>query len=618
MTTDTPGATIFYTSSTQQFVNPTHNGGTPTGNTMIYTSPVAVPAHSARYISAVAYENGFLDSNVSQAYEDNLGPVINPLDSPLLNGLSSDPTTSQTSSNASAGSSTPSCPDMTGSNVLFQYCYDAASNVTRRYSYTNAVAQVYVPDNVHRIQERDVVNASGTISSDVYGYDGMNRLTSVDRETGKRDSFGYDYSGQLTSAQYGLVNNANPSRNVGYNWDDAGNRNSISDTGNTTTYHPNNINQYDTSDGVSNGAVHEIASYGGLSYAYIGDTYLAKVTGNGNTYTLYYDALGRCIKRTLNNTTTYYIHDGEKPIQEYKSNGSRAGYNVYGKGIDEILLRADYVIVPGGQGYFYQQDRNGNVTHLTGFSGEVLEKYSYDAFGAPTTTFTSGSYNNRFKFTGREYQSTFAFYEYRARAYHPGLGRFMSEDPKGFDAGDYNLFRYCSNDPLDKSDPMGLETLTSAQTDEQVGNRVVEVSQFIGHQVAEMYREDPIGFILMAATMGRAPEGRGAAPRLRVEPLQPRLMIEGRPVNPHAAYRMSQDHITSEGMSDALRKPLKVTQTEYNERGQPSQQYIGRTTTVVVNPKTGEVVTVWRTGSTDARKLVQQQQPSPAPQKEGR
>ena len=47
-------------------------------------------------------------------------------------------------------------------------------------------------------------------------------------------------------------------------------------------------------------------------------------------------------------------------------------------------------------------------------------------------------------------------YEYRARAYHSGLGRFMSEDPKLFDAGDYNLFRYCHNDPIDFTDPMGL------------------------------------------------------------------------------------------------------------------------------------------------------------------
>jgi hypothetical protein len=32
----------------------------------------------------------------------------------------------------------------------------------------------------------------------------------------------------------------------------------------------------------------------------------------------------------------------------------------------------------------------------------------------------------------------------------------MSEDPKLFDGGDYNLFRYCHNDPIDFTDPMGL------------------------------------------------------------------------------------------------------------------------------------------------------------------
>ncbi len=192
------------------------------------------------------------------------------------------------------------------------------------------------------------------------------------------------------------------------------------------------------------------------TYAYVGDTYLAKVTGGGNSYTLGYDALGRCVKRTLGTTTTYYVYDGEKPILEYDSAGAMDGNNVYGRGIDEIVMRGDYVIVPSGQGYFPQQDHEGSVTHLTSFQGAVIEKYRYDAFGAATTTYSQGTFNNRFLFTGREYAPRFGIYEYRARAYHPGLGRFMSEDPKGFDAGDYNLYRYCANDPLDKTDPMGL------------------------------------------------------------------------------------------------------------------------------------------------------------------
>jgi uncharacterized protein RhaS with RHS repeats len=40
--------------------------------------------------------------------------------------------------------------------------------------------------------------------------------------------------------------------------------------------------------------------------------------------------------------------------------------------------------------------------------------------------------------------------------YQPELGRFLQPDPKQFAAGDYNLYRYCHNDPLNRSDPFGL------------------------------------------------------------------------------------------------------------------------------------------------------------------
>jgi len=40
--------------------------------------------------------------------------------------------------------------------------------------------------------------------------------------------------------------------------------------------------------------------------------------------------------------------------------------------------------------------------------------------------------------------------------YQPELGRFMQPDPKEFAAGDYNLYRYCHNDPVNRSDPFGL------------------------------------------------------------------------------------------------------------------------------------------------------------------
>jgi RHS repeat-associated protein len=261
-------------------------------------------------------------------------------------------------------------------------------------------------------------------------------------------------------------------RTVGYYLDKAGNRTSVTDTlyGNTS-YTPNSLNQYTavTGNTITNGPEHEISAYQNVSYTYINDEHLTSVADGTNSYDLKYDALGRCVKRTLNNNVlTYYIYDGEKPILEYDSAATQVGWNVYGKGIDEILQRIAY----GTGNYFFQQDHEGSVTHLTDTSGVVIEKYRYDAFGLPTIYSPGGTvrsttiYDNRFLFTGREYAATyrstyvsaFKFYEYRARAYNPTLGRFMSEDPKLFDAGDYNLFRYCHNDPIDMTDPMGLET----------------------------------------------------------------------------------------------------------------------------------------------------------------
>lgn len=43
-----------------------------------------------------------------------------------------------------------------------------------------------------------------------------------------------------------------------------------------------------------------------------------------------------------------------------------------------------------------------------------------------------------------------------ARYYHPGLQRFISEDPIGLAGGDPNLYAYVFNSPTDLRDPSGL------------------------------------------------------------------------------------------------------------------------------------------------------------------
>jgi RHS repeat-associated protein len=142
-------------------------------------------------------------------------------------------------------------------------------------------------------------------------------------------------------------------------------------------------------------------------------------------------------------------------------------YNIYGPGADEILWRYQY-----DYGHIrYHTDKQGNVTSLLDINGNGLEKYTYDAFGQPKITDWSGNvrttslYGNRFMFQGREYLSTFGIYDYRHRFYVPALGRFIENDPSGFDGGDMNLFRFCGGDPVNGSDPSGLTVQYAPGTD---------------------------------------------------------------------------------------------------------------------------------------------------------
>jgi hypothetical protein len=48
--------------------------------------------------------------------------------------------------------------------------------------------------------------------------------------------------------------------------------------------------------------------------------------------------------------------------------------------------------------------------------------------------------------------------------YDPAIGRWFTEDPIGFDAGDADLYRYVANDPTNGIDPNGLEIETARTT----------------------------------------------------------------------------------------------------------------------------------------------------------
>ena len=128
--------------------------------------------------------------------------------------------------------------------------------------------------------------------------------------------------------------------------------------------------------------------------------------------------------------------------------------------------------------YWLHADDLFGTTSVTDSSGAVVERYEYhdygfplilDAAGEPAGVNALGLYaskvGNPRLFTGREWDGEAKVYHSRTRAYHPGLGRFMSVDRIGVwgDGGNFgNGFGYAGSGPLRAIDPYGLSFIEDA------------------------------------------------------------------------------------------------------------------------------------------------------------
>src|SRR5205823_3703960 len=86
----------------------------------------------------------------------------------------------------------------------------------------------------------------------------------------------------------------------------------------------------------------------------------------------------------------------------------------------------------------------------------------YDGYGK-TKQETNPSAGDRYLYTARQYDSETGLYNGRARYYDPYIGRWTSQDPIGFQAGDSNLYRYVANRSMAQVDPSGLMPTTEGR-----------------------------------------------------------------------------------------------------------------------------------------------------------
>ena len=127
----------------------------------------------------------------------------------------------------------------------------------------------------------------------------------------------------------------------------------------------------------------------------------------------------------------------------------------YGPGMDNILATRTYLLGPPGfsswMGYNFFADERGSITHVRTHTNSVVSGTAPSYF----TPFGSagGGRETTPGFNGQDAAGGLVYM--RNRWYDPNTGRFTQQDPIGF-AGGINLYGYAGGDPVNFSDPFGL------------------------------------------------------------------------------------------------------------------------------------------------------------------
>ena len=119
--------------------------------------------------------------------------------------------------------------------------------------------------------------------------------------------------------------------------------------------------------------------------------------------------------------------------------------------------------------FYFERNLQGDIVAVYNAAGEKIGTYTYDAWGNCTTSVISGNTvletnvvrtYNPFRYRGYYYDTETGLYYLQSRYYDPHWGRFLNADGLIYSQAGligYNMYTYCSNDPVMGYDPTGYE-----------------------------------------------------------------------------------------------------------------------------------------------------------------
>ena len=148
----------------------------------------------------------------------------------------------------------------------------------------------------------------------------------------------------------------------------------------------------------------------------------------------------------------------------YITMGGKVARQTWGSNVMDFIYDADgqpHAMVYNGTLYYYILNLQGDVIRIITSTGTTVAEYQYDVWGKPTViSGTTVANANPLRYRGYYYDTETGFYYVSSRYYDPAIGRFINADDPSYLAanGDfisYNLYAYCGNNPVTRTDING-------------------------------------------------------------------------------------------------------------------------------------------------------------------
>ena len=309
-------------------------------------------------------------------------------------------------------------------------------------------------------------SSSNLIYGDNCHYDSNGRLVKIldsGSSTTTRATYGYDQQGQLTSAMVGGTN-------YEYSYDTAGNIQSKKVGGTKTNYTYGNSAWRDLLTAYNGGSI--TYSGGNPTKYYDGSTFTwtqgrrlatAKVDGTNISYT--YDMAGVRSSKTVGSTK--YDFTTLSGLVTRQTGGGKTIDFVYDENNQPLAMKYNNTL------YYYVLNAQGDVVRIVNSSCGTVASYTYDPWGKIISSSGTLADINPLRYRGYYYDAETGFYYLQSRYYDPEIGRFINADSyASTDAAGLlstNMFAYCENDPVNRSDPSGEVYLEVLLTGAAIG-----------------------------------------------------------------------------------------------------------------------------------------------------